>query len=66
MTSNNLPGSGTKGLTPSLCVEWIQKVQLLYVDDMLIACKSKVEIVKVKEMLKGEFEMKDMRLPNKF
>ena len=32
---------------------------LLYVDDMLIACKSKVEIVKVKEMLKGEFEMKD-------
>ena len=30
---------------------------LLYVDDMLIACKSKVEIVKVKEMLKGEFEM---------
>ena len=33
---------------------------LLYVDDMLIACKSKVEIVKVKEMLKGEFEMKDM------
>jgi len=28
--------------------------------DMLIAWKSKVDIVKVKEMLKGEFEMKDM------
>jgi len=27
---------------------------LLYVDDMLIAYKSKVKIVKVKEMLKGE------------
>ena len=40
-------------------------MQLLYADDMLIACKSKVEIVKVKEMLKGEFEMKDMRLPSK-
>jgi len=27
---------------------------------MLIAYKSKVDIVKVKEMLKGEFEMKDI------
>jgi len=38
---------------------------LLYVDDMLIACKSKMEIVKVKEMLKGEFEMKDIGLTSK-
>ena len=32
---------------------------------MLIVCKSKVEIVKVKEMLKGEFKMKDIGPANK-
>ena len=33
---------------------------LLYVDDILIACKSKQEIVKLKTILKQEFEMKDL------
>ena len=33
---------------------------LLYVDDMLIAAKSMVEINKVKTQLSGEFEMKDL------
>lgn len=33
---------------------------LLYVDDMLIAAKSMVEINKLKTQLSGEFEMKDL------
>lgn len=33
---------------------------LLYVDDMLIACKSKVEIDRMKAQLSQEFEMKDL------
>ncbi|KAG7563868.1 Integrase catalytic core [Arabidopsis suecica] len=33
---------------------------LLYVDDMLIACKSMDEIKKIKERLSMEFEMKDL------
>lgn len=33
---------------------------LLYVDDMLIATKSKKESSKLKESLKSEFEMKDL------
>ncbi|KAM2004372.1 hypothetical protein ACFX15_027830 [Malus domestica] len=33
---------------------------LLYVDDMLIACKSKVEIERLKTQLSNEFEMKDL------
>lgn len=33
---------------------------LLYVDDMLIACKSKLEIDKLKTQLRNEFEMKDL------
>nr|GEV45067.1 retrotransposon protein, putative, Ty1-copia subclass [Tanacetum cinerariifolium] len=33
---------------------------LLYVDDMLIACKSKVEIGSTKSLLKKEFDMKDL------
>ena len=33
---------------------------LLYVDDMLIAAKSKKEISRLKEVLKSEFEMKDL------
>jgi hypothetical protein len=33
---------------------------LLYVDDMLIACKSVVEIDRLKTQLKKEFEMKDL------
>lgn len=33
---------------------------LLYVDDMLIASKNKVEIEKLKAQLNGEFEMKDL------
>ena len=33
---------------------------LLYVDDMLIACKSKVEINRLKIQLNREFEMKDL------
>nr|GEY96154.1 hypothetical protein [Tanacetum cinerariifolium] len=34
---------------------------LLYVDDMLIACKSKAEILSTKSLLKREFDMKDLR-----
>ena len=34
---------------------------LLYVDDILIAAKSKVEIGKLKLQLNEEFEMKDLR-----
>jgi hypothetical protein len=34
---------------------------LLYVDDMLIASKSKVEIDRLKAQLRTEFEMKDLR-----
>jgi hypothetical protein len=33
---------------------------LLYVDDMLIALKSQVEIDKLKAQLSKEFEMKDL------
>ncbi|KAF5775409.1 putative RNA-directed DNA polymerase [Helianthus annuus] len=33
---------------------------LLYVDDMLIACKHKEQIKEVKELLKSEFEMKEL------
>ncbi|GJV20747.1 retrotransposon protein, putative, ty1-copia subclass [Tanacetum coccineum] len=33
---------------------------LLYVDDMLIACKSKVEIGSTKSLLKREFDMKEL------
>nr|GEZ73733.1 retrotransposon protein, putative, Ty1-copia subclass [Tanacetum cinerariifolium] len=33
---------------------------LLYVDDMLIACKSKAEIRSTKSLLKREFDMKDL------
>ena len=33
---------------------------LLYVDDMLIASKSKVEVAKLKTLLNSEFEMKDL------
>jgi len=33
---------------------------LLYVDDMLIAAKSKVEITKLKKYLSSEFDMKDL------
>nr|GEX41313.1 retrovirus-related Pol polyprotein from transposon TNT 1-94 [Tanacetum cinerariifolium] len=34
---------------------------LLYVDDMLIACKSKAEIGSTKSLLKREFDMKDLK-----
>ena len=34
---------------------------LLYVDDMLIASKNKVEVEKLKTQMSIEFEMKDMR-----
>ena len=34
---------------------------LLYIDDMLIACKNMEEIQKLKKQLSGEFEMKDLR-----
>jgi hypothetical protein len=33
---------------------------LLYVDDMLIAAKSKIEINKLKKLLSSEFDMKDL------
>ena len=32
----------------------------LYVDDMLVAAKSKQEIVKLKSLLSSEFDMKDL------
>ena len=38
---------------------------LLYVDDMLIACKSMGEIRKLKSQLSAEFEMKDMGVAQK-
>ena len=34
---------------------------LLYVDDMLIASKDKMEVDHIKQQLCGEFEMKDLR-----
>nr|GEX68753.1 retrotransposon protein, putative, Ty1-copia subclass [Tanacetum cinerariifolium] len=37
----------------------------LYVDDMLIACKSKAEIGFTKSLLKKEFDMKELREANK-
>ena len=33
---------------------------LLYVDDMLVACKNKAEIERLKTQLSLEFEMKDL------
>ncbi|GKG00921.1 retrovirus-related pol polyprotein from transposon TNT 1-94, partial [Tanacetum coccineum] len=33
---------------------------LLYVDDMMIACKSKAEIGSTKSLLKKEFDMKEL------
>ena len=33
---------------------------LLYVDDMLVACKERRHLEHIKEMLKAEFEMKDL------
>src|SRR3954464_8484876 len=33
---------------------------LLYVDNMLIAARSKAQVQKVKAQLKGEFDMKDL------
>ena len=33
---------------------------VLYVDDMLIAAKNKIEITKLKRLLSSEFEMKDL------
>ena len=33
---------------------------LIYVDDMLIACKDKAELLKMKTQLNSEFEMKDL------
>nr|GEU35870.1 hypothetical protein [Tanacetum cinerariifolium] len=38
---------------------------LLYLDDMLIACKSKAEIGSAKSLLKKEFNMKELREENK-
>ncbi|GJR85813.1 retrotransposon protein, putative, ty1-copia subclass [Tanacetum coccineum] len=38
---------------------------LLYVDDMLIACKSKAEIESTKSLLKKEFDMKELGEANK-
>nr|GEV54353.1 retrotransposon protein, putative, Ty1-copia subclass [Tanacetum cinerariifolium] len=39
---------------------------LLYVDDMLIACKSKAEIGSTKSLLKREFDMKDLGEQRRF
>lgn len=33
---------------------------LLYVDDMLIACKYKCEVIKLKKQLRKRFQMKDL------
>jgi hypothetical protein len=38
---------------------------LLYVDDMLIAAKSKIDIVNLKAQLSSEFEMKDLSAAKK-
>ena len=38
---------------------------LLYVDDMLIACKSRKVVQKLKVALSREFEMKDLGLSRK-
>jgi ATP-binding cassette subfamily B (MDR/TAP) protein 1 len=38
---------------------------LLYVDDMLIAAKSRKEITTLKKLLSSEFEMKDLCVANK-
>ena len=37
----------------------------LYVDDMLVIAKDIFEVKKVKKMLKGEFEMKDLGVAKK-
>jgi hypothetical protein len=39
---------------------------LLYVDDMLIAAKSKIDIANLKEQLSSKFEMEDLVLLTKF
>lgn len=39
---------------------WILHIFLLYVDDMLIASKSKVEIDELKTQLRNEFEMQSL------
>jgi hypothetical protein len=39
---------------------------LLYVDDMLIAAKSKIDIANLKEQLSSKLEMKDLVLLTKF
>ncbi|GKG28734.1 retrovirus-related pol polyprotein from transposon TNT 1-94, partial [Tanacetum coccineum] len=39
---------------------------LLYVDDMLIACKSKAEIRSTKSLLKKEFDMKELGNQRRF
>ena len=38
---------------------------ILYVDDMLVACKDRDEIDKLKMLLNSEFEMKDLGYANK-
>ena len=38
---------------------------LIYVDDIVIACNSSIEIQKLKLLVKGEFEMKDLRPASK-
>lgn len=48
--------SGKKGVI--MCL-------LLYIDDMLLACKSLTELKLLKEMLKGEFVIKDLRRAKK-
>ncbi|KAE8716394.1 hypothetical protein F3Y22_tig00110121pilonHSYRG00025 [Hibiscus syriacus] len=40
--------------------EKISTYVLLYVDDMLVASKSKEEVQKIKDMLNSEFDMKDL------
>ncbi|KAE8683864.1 hypothetical protein F3Y22_tig00111166pilonHSYRG00202 [Hibiscus syriacus] len=40
--------------------EKISTYLLLYVDDMLVASKSKEEVQKIKDMLNSEFDMKDL------
>ena len=39
---------------------------LLYIDDMLITSKSKVEITTLKKLLSSEFDMKDLGAVRKF
>ena len=39
---------------------WFFVDLLLYVDDMLMIEKDMIDVKRVREMLKGEFEMKDL------